>query len=305
MSPIEERIKTLITDNEVVLFMKGNRRAPQCGFSSTVVDILDDFLDEYATVDVLSDPVIREGIKTFSDWPTIPQLYVRGAFVGGADIIKDMKASGELETLLGAGEKAVHTPELVLSDAAVAAVRKHYEGEGTPRLRLEIDRQYQAALYFDDPKDDDIVMQDAALTVLVDRQTARRADGVTIDWVETPQGAGFRIENPNAPPRVRPLSPVEFARMRKEGKPVEVFDVRTPEERRIAALPDTRLLDADGRAYLESLDRDTPVVMHCHHGMRSQAAAEHCLRMGFREVYNLTGGIDAWSVDVDSDIPRY
>lgn len=305
MSPIEERIKSLITENEVVLFMKGNRRAPQCGFSSTVVDILDDFLDEYATIDVLSDPTIREGVKTFSDWPTIPQLYVRGAFVGGADIIKDMKASGELEKLFGAGQKPVHTPELVLSDAAVAAVRKHYDGDGTPRLRLEIDRQYQAALYFDDPKDDDIVMQDAALTLLVDRQTARRADGVTIDWVETPQGAGFRIENPNAPPRVRPLSPAEFDRMRKDGKPVEVFDVRTPEERSIASLPGTRLLDADGRAYLESLDRDTPVVMHCHHGMRSQAAAEHSLRMGFREVYNLTGGIDAWSMEIDPDVPRY
>ena len=97
---VRQEISELITSNEVVLFMKGNRRQPQCGFSATVVGILDALLPEYATVDVLSAPHIREGIKVFSSWPTIPQLYVKGEFVGGCDIIREMFQAGELQGML-------------------------------------------------------------------------------------------------------------------------------------------------------------------------------------------------------------
>ena len=95
------RIDRLIEQNPVLLFMKGERGRPQCGFSATVVGILDGFVPEYATVDVLSDPEIREGIKAYSAWPTIPQLYVRGEFVGGCDIIQELQASGELAQARG------------------------------------------------------------------------------------------------------------------------------------------------------------------------------------------------------------
>ena len=94
------RIGSIIGSDEVVLFMKGERRQPQCGFSAQVVQILDHLIPEYATVDVLSDPEIRQGIKEFSSWPTVPQLYVRGEFVGGCDIITEMFQSGELKTTL-------------------------------------------------------------------------------------------------------------------------------------------------------------------------------------------------------------
>jgi monothiol glutaredoxin len=95
------RIDKTIASDRVVLFMKGNRSFPQCGFSATVVQILDSLVPEYTTVDVLSDPAIREGIKEFSSWPTIPQLYVNGEFFGGCDIVREMYASGELEQKLG------------------------------------------------------------------------------------------------------------------------------------------------------------------------------------------------------------
>ncbi len=94
------RIGSIIGSDEVVLFMKGERRQPQCGFSAQVVQILDHLIPEYATVDVLSDPEIRQGIKEFSSWPTVPQLYVHGEFVGGCDIITEMFQSGELKTTL-------------------------------------------------------------------------------------------------------------------------------------------------------------------------------------------------------------
>jgi monothiol glutaredoxin len=95
------QIDSIIGSDQVVLFMKGNRQFPQCGFSATVIQILDSMVAEYTTVDVLSAPAIRDGIKEYSTWPTIPQLYVGGEFLGGCDIIREMHSSGELQQKLG------------------------------------------------------------------------------------------------------------------------------------------------------------------------------------------------------------
>lgn len=102
MSDAQSRIAELVKNNEIVLFMKGTPLFPQCGFSSRAVAILDRLEAPYESVDVLQDPEIRQGIKEFSDWPTIPQLYVKGEFVGGSDIMMEMFESGELQQLLGA-----------------------------------------------------------------------------------------------------------------------------------------------------------------------------------------------------------
>lgn len=96
----EEQIKETVTANDVVLFMKGTKQMPQCGFSNHVVGVLQTIGVEFHDVDVLADPAIRQGIKDYSDWPTIPQLYVKGEFVGGCDIISEMTMSGELDELL-------------------------------------------------------------------------------------------------------------------------------------------------------------------------------------------------------------
>ncbi|MEE8475844.1 MAG: Grx4 family monothiol glutaredoxin [Myxococcota bacterium] len=98
-----KRIADIIASDRVVLFMKGDRHAPQCGFSATVIQILEELVPEYATVDVLSDPEIRNGIKEFSNWPTIPQLYVSGEFLGGCDIVREMYTNGELRDALTTG----------------------------------------------------------------------------------------------------------------------------------------------------------------------------------------------------------
>ncbi len=100
MTNAAEQIKSDITDNDVVLYMKGSAQAPQCGFSSRIAGVLNFMGVEYKDVNVLADEAIRQGIKDFSDWPTIPQLYVKGEFVGGCDIVTEMVLSGELDTLL-------------------------------------------------------------------------------------------------------------------------------------------------------------------------------------------------------------
>jgi monothiol glutaredoxin len=99
MTDATSRIKDTITANDVVLFMKGTKQMPQCGFSSRVAGVLNYMGVEYSDVNVLMDEGIRQGIKDFSDWPTIPQLYVKGEFVGGCDIVTEMTLSGELDTL--------------------------------------------------------------------------------------------------------------------------------------------------------------------------------------------------------------
>ncbi|MEH6476899.1 MAG: Grx4 family monothiol glutaredoxin [Sneathiella sp.] len=95
----EERIKQEVSSSDIVLFMKGSAVFPQCGFSATAVQILSHLNVKFSSVDVLSDPSIREGIKEYSQWPTIPQLYVKGEFVGGCDILREMFETGELGTL--------------------------------------------------------------------------------------------------------------------------------------------------------------------------------------------------------------
>jgi monothiol glutaredoxin len=103
-----ERIKSIIDGGDVVLFMKGVPAQPQCGFSAAVVQVLNGAGVKYDAVNVLADPYIRDGVKEFSNWPTIPQLYVKGEFVGGCDIVREMAASGELATLFA--EKGVKVP---------------------------------------------------------------------------------------------------------------------------------------------------------------------------------------------------
>ena len=101
MTDTKERIAEIVGKHDVVLFMKGTNLFPQCGFSSRAVAILDHLGAKYQTVDVLQDPEVRNGIKAYSDWPTIPQLYVKGEFVGGSDIMMEMFESGELKQLVG------------------------------------------------------------------------------------------------------------------------------------------------------------------------------------------------------------
>jgi Grx4 family monothiol glutaredoxin len=211
---LREELMDLVTKHKVVLFMKGNRRAPQCGFSASVVKILDGVLDDYATLDVLARPEVREGIKELSDWPTVPQLYIGGEFVGGADIVTEMAKSGELHGLLGVSPDA--TPQAApkddraspvvskgkvvkvsLSAAAVAAVTAAKADDDGPCLRLDVGPTYEHALFFDDKKADDIEVPGPGVTIILDPPSASRADGICVDYLKEDGREGFKIDNPN------------------------------------------------------------------------------------------------------------
>ena len=302
---LKQRIESIISSDEVVLFMKGNRNFPQCGFSATVVQILDSLVPNYTTVNVLADPEIRQSIKEFSDWPTIPQLYVRGEFVGGCDIIREMHASGELNKLLGAEEAPA--PTITITDAAARALKEALAAEGGAGdfIHLAVDPSFNHNLDLGPRGPQSIEVQSNGVTVLIEPMAARLASGVTIDFIEEGLQKGFKIDNPNKPREVIQIDASELKTKLDAGEIKALIDVRTPEERKIAHIEGSRLLDDATMQHISQLDVNTPIAFHCHHGQRSLAAAEHFRERGFRNVYNLRGGIDAWSSDVDPSVPRY
>ena len=109
MADVIERIQSAIANNKVMIFMKGTRTFPQCGFSAATVQIFEQLGVPFATADVLSDPELRDEIKRYSNWPTIPQVYINGKFVGGCDIVRELSENGELESLVKADGKSSAT----------------------------------------------------------------------------------------------------------------------------------------------------------------------------------------------------
>ncbi len=300
---VRSRISGLVAQTPVVLFMKGTRRQPQCGFSAQVVQILDELVPEYETVDVLSSAELRDGIKEFSQWPTIPQLFVNGEFVGGCDIVRALHESGELSQLLSKPGAPAALPKITISDAALKAFQGALVDAEGEVLHLKIDAAFQNDLYFAVREPNTLELSVSGLTLFLDAGSARRADGMSIDFVDG-ESAGFKIENPNQPATVKQLSPPELKAMLDRGA-ITLFDVRPDHERALANIPVARSLDEAGQEYLFALDRNAPIAFICHHGMRSQNAAQQVLGEGFRNVYNLRGGIHAWSETVDPSVPRY
>ena len=310
--PMEEslrkRIAELVSKNDVLLFMKGTRHFPQCGFSSQVVGILNELGPKYETVNILAEAELRDGMKEFSSWPTFPQLYVKGTFGGGCDIVREMHANGELRALLGAAPPKA--PKIAMTETAVRAFKDALADAGQDVLRLEITPEFQYDLHVGPKEATDIeVKAEGGITVFVQAASAARADGLKIDFVTQAEGGGFKLDNPNEPPRVKSMDAAGLKswldkRAKGEAK-LELIDVRTERERDIAEIEGARLLTEAVEREILAADRDTMLVFHCHHGIRSRAAAEHFLKEGFRNVWNLEGGIEAWSVKVDQRVPRY
>lgn len=300
---LKDRIETTIKQDRVVLFMKGTRHFPQCGFSATVTQILDKLVSGYATVNVLADAEIREGIKTYAKWPTIPQLYVDGKFVGGCDIIRDMYVAGELQELLGVVEK-VTLPTITVTPAARDAILDAQKDAPGEQLRIEISQRFEYALSLGPIEKGDLEVDGGGITLLIDRASAERANGMSIDFADGVE-AGFKIENPNEPASVKQIGPKELKQMMDRGDAFQLLDVRSDDERATAMIKGSKLLDQAAQEQLAKLPKDTKLVFHCHSGGRSQRAAEHFISQGFKHVYNLAGGIDAWSQQVDPSVKRY
>src|SRR5687767_6410197 len=249
---IKKKIDQLVQSDSVVLFMKGSRSFPQCGFSASVVNILNTLVPKYATVNILSDAEVRGGMKEYSDWPTFPQLFIKGEFVGGADIVRQMHESGDLEKKLGDLVTPAKPPEVTVTARAAAELSAALK-DGSPGdvIHLTITPTWEHQLDIGPKEASHLTVETGGVTVQLDRASAGRAAGVVVDFIEGAEGAGFKIDNPNRPAAVRQIDPKALKALLDSGKIKAFYDVRTEKERAIATIPGAKLLDDAAMAEAE------------------------------------------------------
>lgn len=299
-----DQIESIIQKDRVVLFMKGTPQAPMCGFSSKTVGLLDSILSDYASVDVLQDQEIREGIKVFGNWPTIPQLYIDGELVGGCDIVSAMFNNCELHEMLGIEAPDRTPPEVTITDAAAVKIREAMEGNESIGLHFAIDASWQSTFNVAPAEGHEVKVEANGITFLFDLASAQRAQGAVIDWQESMQGEGLTINLPQAPKPVTQMS-VEELKQALADDSVILIDVRGKEERELAAIAAAKPMEGGLMQEIEAMPKDTALAFICHTGNRSQVAAEHFRKQGFDNVSNVAGGIDAWAKQIDSSVPTY
>jgi len=299
-----ERIEEQVKSAPVVLYMKGSPRQPMCCFSAKTAGMLDALLENYVSVDVLQDESIREGIKEYGQWPTIPQLYIKGELVGGCDIVTGMFNSGELHDMLGVEKPDRTPPELSITPRAAEKIGEAMAGHEGIVLHLQVDPDFQARFQLAPADGSEIVSEAGGIAVHFDVASAQRARGAAIDWVETVQGEGLSINLPEAPAPVPQMS-VQDLQTRLEAGDLTLVDVRSDEEREKASIEGALAMNADVMTQLEAMPKESPLAFICHTGGRSQVAAEHFRKLGFTDVSNVKGGIDAWSKEIDDSVPTY
>ena len=196
---IRERIDGIVGSDRVVLFMKGTPAMPQCGFSAATTSILGTLVPAYTTFNVLEDPEVREGIKSYSDWPTVPQLYVGGEFMGGCDIVRQMFNSGELHDALGLEPPDRTPPDLHVSDSAAGLIRDALSEQPGLAVHLRIDASWQHGFSLGRVEGHEISAESNGVTVYMDVGTAPRARGLSVDLEENLTGVTLKVDNPNVP----------------------------------------------------------------------------------------------------------
>ena len=301
---VKNKIENYLQGNKVVLFMKGNPQQPQCGFSAKTVAALDSVVPDYASVNVLDDPEIREGIKVYSNWPTIPQLYIDGELVGGCDIVLNMLNSGELHECLGLEAPDRTPPDVTVTQEATAKIREAMEGHDGIALQFTIDANWDSQFNLAPPQGNEITAQSNGIDILMDLATAQRARGATIDWVSTMQGEGLAIDLPMAPPPVKQMTVQELAK-KMESDAITLVDVRGDDDRARASIEGSVVLTREMMEKLEEMPKESEIAFICHHGNSSQGAAEYFRKQGFTKISNVAGGIHAWSLEIDPSVPAY
>jgi len=301
---VRKKIENHLQGNKVVLFMKGTPRQPMCGFSARTVAALDSVWPDYASVNVLEDEELREGIKAYGNWPTIPQLYIDGELVGGCDIVLGMLNSGELHQMLGLQEPDRTPPEMTVTDAAAEKIREAMRGHEGVALHFQVDANWESRFNLAPVQGGEIAVECNGISVVMDIATAQRVKGAVIDWAKSLTGEGLSIHLPAAPPAVRQMSVQELAEKLKTGN-ILLIDVRGAEDRAKASIDSAAVLDEEMMDKLAQMPRNTELAFICHTGNSSRGAAEYFRKQGYTNVNNVSGGIDAWSLEVDPSVPRY
>jgi monothiol glutaredoxin len=253
---------------------------------------------------VLADQEIREGIKAYGDWPTIPQLYIDGELVGGSDIVLQMAASGELSSVLGLAAPDRTPPSITVTPAAVEMLKGALADAPGAALQLSIDAGFQPNFQLAPHDEGAIAAESNGLRVQFDLASARRANGITIDWVDDIRGKGLAIDNPNAPKPVqeisvrdaddlvRPATSPWWTCARPTSAPSPPWACRS------------RPSTATAAPRWKPCPR-TPRWPSCATTVAAARRPPSSSALGFTKVFNVTGGINAWSEDVDNGVPKY
>ena len=171
-------------------------------------------------------------------------------------------------------------------------------------LHFQVDSNWNAQINLAPPQGNEIATSANGIEVLVDIATAQRARGAVIDWVSTVQGEGLAIDLPQAPPPVKQMTVQELAEQLAAGT-VTLVDVRSESERARASIEGSLVLDKATMEQLEAMPKDSGIAFLCHHGNASQGAAEYFRKQGFTNIENVAGGIHAWSMEIDPEVPTY
>ena len=301
---VKSKIDNYVHGNKVVLFMKGTPQQPQCGFSAKTIAALDSVLPDYASVNVLDDPEVREGIKAYGNWPTIPQLYIDGELVGGCDIVLNMLNSGELHECLNLEAPDRTPPEITITSTAADQIKESMQGHEGIALHFQVDANWDSQFNLAPAEGNEISTESNGISILMDLATAQRARGAVIDWVSSIQGEGLAIDLPQAPKPVKQMTVQELAKKLEEGN-FTLVDIRGDEERARAFIEGAEVLTKEAMEKLEQMPKDSEIAFICQHGNASQGAAEYFRKKGFTKISNVAGGIKAWSQEIDSSLPVF
>jgi monothiol glutaredoxin len=242
-------------------------------------------------LDAAADPIFADLLVDPTTRAHFPLLCVRGALVGGVDVIRALESKGKLEELLNA-RNDLRVPQVALSKEAAAIVQGALTGPEAC-LRIIISADFEHDIAIDEAKPEDVKFHLGSIPCVLDPESAERANGLAIDWIDQGETKGFRIDNPNRP------EPVHFV----DGNWLElksgiianllVVDVRSKSEFEASHLPNARNLDATLVDQLEGMNPHTPLFFYCKNGVKSRIAAERYRQQGFMTVYCLAGGLDA------------
>lgn len=294
---INQRIEQLLEQHSVLLFMKGSPQSPMCGFSANTVKIIKELLnDDFSYFNVLEDNEMREGIKVYGQWPTIPQLYINKELIGGNDIITEMYHTGELQDLLGLEKPEKNPPQISISEKAKQHIKESLQNVENDKLFLSIDEEFNTQFSLEIPKGYEIICQFEGFNIYMNIGTAKRAEGIEIAWVDELEGSGLRIKNPNEPPQVNQISVQQYRQWLSSDKEnPKVYDVRTEENFKQGTVDSATRLDNEAIAEIEKMPKDTALLFVCQIGQSSMGAAEFFRKKGFTNIYNLIGGYNAWN----------
>jgi monothiol glutaredoxin len=289
---VQGQLARSATGRQVAIFFAGSDPL------NSVYRLLADWLDarriEYASVDIDDDPTLACLKQKELSEAVLPILCVAGRVAATGSVLQSLLESGQLETLLSSDPSAP-IPALAVTEGALAVWRAALRSP-VDAIRLNVSASYEHSLCVDAAQSDDVKLTIADVILVMDPQSASRANGVAIDWVTSDKIAGFRIDNPNAAPNPREISCADLTRILRDPVLPLVIDVRTDDEYQGERLPSSKHLNADLVDALALLDRRTRLLFYCDNGRRSRGAALRYVELGFVSVAVLAGGINAWKI---------